>query len=126
MNTKNAKILIVENEKDLSEALMTVLMQQGYMVVVADEGETGLKLALSEKPDLILLDLMMPKMDGLTLLSHLRQDAWGKTARVVIMTAFDDMDKMTQAVEAGVEDYIVKTNVTLAKVVEKVQEKLAQ
>lgn len=124
MDTVLGSVLVVENEKDLSEALVTVLAHEGFTVTVAEDGEEGLKIALRDKPDIILLDIMMPKMDGLTLLQYLRSDAWGKHANVIIMTAFDDVEKMQRATELGTPDYIVKTNVTLAAVVAKVREKL--
>ncbi len=124
MNTSQGKILIVENEPDLSEALMTVLAHEGFEITIEIDGEAGLATALREKPDVILLDIMMPKMDGLTLLQYLRSDDWGKHANVIMMTAFDDLEKMKRASELGVPDYIVKTNVTLAAVVAKVREKL--
>ena len=117
-------VLIVENEKDLSEALMTVLAHEGFIVTVTEDGEEGLATALRNKPDIILLDIMMPKMDGLTVLQYLRSDDWGKHANVIMMTAFDDQEKVDRAAELDTPDYIVKTNVTLAAVVAKVKEKL--
>jgi DNA-binding response OmpR family regulator len=120
----HGKILVVENEPDLSEALMTVLAHEGFEVTVEADGEAGLATALREKPDVILLDIMMPEMDGLTLLQYLRSDEWGKHANVIMMTAFDDTEKIKRAAELGAPDYIIKTNVTLAAVVAKVKEKL--
>ncbi len=120
----HGKILVVENEPDLSEALTAVLAHEGFTVITAPDGEAGLAQALAEKPDVILLDIMMPRMDGLTVLQYLRSDPWGKHANVIIMTAFDDMEKVNKAKEFGVEDYIVKTNVTLSAVVAKVKERL--
>lgn len=118
------KILIIENEPDLSEALTTVLAHEDFEVAVAVDGEEGLKQAIATKPDVILLDIMMPKMDGLTMLQYLRSDPWGEHANVIMMTAFDDVEKMDRAKELGVDDYIVKTSVTLSAVVAKVKEKL--
>lgn len=124
MNTINKKVLIIENEEDLSEALVTVLVHEGFSVSVADDGEKGLAQALEGKPDIIILDLMMPKMDGITLLEKLRQDPWGREASVIVMTAYDDSEKVAKVAEYGVNEYIVKTNITLANVVKKVRERL--
>lgn len=124
MSTIDKKILIIENEEDLSEALKTILMQEGFEVSVSADGEKGLHDALHQKPDLLILDLMLPEMDGVTLLKKLREDSWGSEAQVIVMTAFDDPEKVAKVTRYGVSDYIVKTNITLAKVVEKVREKL--
>ena len=124
MSTPDKKILIVENEEDLSEALSTVLTQEGFEVIVSNDGEKGLRDALHHKPDLIILDLMLPKMDGLTVLKNLREDNWGCDVAVIVMTAFDDPEKVVKVARYGVGDYIVKTNITLANVVAKVRLRL--
>lgn len=124
MSLLDKKILIVENEEDLSEALSAVLTQEGFEVFVAEDGEKGLHDALHHKPDMIILDLMLPKMDGLTVLKNLREDTWGCDVPIIVMTAFDDPEKVVKVARYGVSDYIVKTNITLAKVVEKVRLRL--
>ena len=131
MNTKKEKqkekqkvVLIIEDEVDLREALATALSYEDLTVLTAENGEIGLAMALREKPNAILLDVMMPKMDGLTVLKNLRADEWGKNAKVIIMTALDDLEKIAEVVEAGGNDYIVKTRITLSAIVEKVKEKL--
>lgn len=124
MSLLDKKILIVENEEDLSEALSAVLTQEGFEVIVAEDGESGFHAALEHKPDMIILDLMLPKMDGLTVLKKLREDSWGCDVSVIVMTAFDDPEKVVKVARYGVSDYIVKTNITLAKVVEKVRLRL--
>ncbi len=124
MSTLDKKILIIENEEDLSEALSTVLTQEGFEVTIASDGEKGLHDALHVKPDLIILDLMLPKMDGLTVLKNVREDNWGCDVPIIVMTAFDDPEKVVKVAQYGVGDYIVKTNITLAKVVEKVRLRL--
>ncbi len=125
MNTTPKKVLVVEDEPDLREALKTILTQEGYEVAVAENGEEGLARALETKPNLILLDVVMPKMDGLTVLKTLREDEWGKKAKVIVMTALDDMEKVAEVVEAGGNGYFVKSQTPLNVIVSKVRETLA-
>lgn len=126
MNTKPATVLIVEDEQDLREALKTALSYEDLTVLTAADGEEGLKTALQEKPDLILLDVVMPKMDGLTMLRRVRESEGGKEIKVIVMTVLDDLDKVSEALEAGSDEYLVKTNVTLGAIVEKVKDRLSQ
>jgi DNA-binding response OmpR family regulator len=124
MNTENKAVLIVEDEVDLREAVTTALTQEGFSVLAASDGEAGLAMALKEKPSLILLDITMPKMDGLQVLTALRQDAWGKNVYVIVMTANDDLGKVAEVIEAGGNEYVVKTDISLGGIVEKVKGKL--
>ncbi|OGF49259.1 MAG: hypothetical protein A2044_04925 [Candidatus Firestonebacteria bacterium GWA2_43_8] len=82
-----AKILIAEDETDISFIVETVLIKNGHTVITAFDGETALAKATAEKPDLILLDIMMPKMDGFTVNSKLKENPATKDIKVVIMTA---------------------------------------
>lgn len=125
MSTESVKkVLIIEDEQDLREALKTVISYENFEAHTASDGEEGLRLALEIKPDLILLDLMMPKLDGLGVLRALREDAWGKNVNVIVMTALDDLEKVAEVVEFGGTEYIVKSNISLGAVVAKVKEKL--
>jgi len=100
------RILIVEDDRDLAQ-LMTILMQQhGYETVVANDGVEGLNLALEERPDLILLDRLMPRMDGLGLLYKLHERQIH--IPVVILTAWGSEELAVQALRMGVKDYITK------------------
>ena len=74
------KILIVEDEEIMLKALVEKFSSEGFEVVQAIDGEEGLKKALCEKPDIILLDILLPKMDGMAVLKKLREDTWGKHA----------------------------------------------
>jgi len=117
-------VLVVDDEKDLREALSAALSYEGINVLTAEDGEAGLRVALSEKPALILLDITMPKKDGLEVLKDLRADEWGKEVKVIVMTAHDDMGKIAEVLEAGGDEYVVKTDVSLAEIVAKVKAKL--
>lgn len=123
MNT-DKKVLIVEDEQDLRDAVVTALGYEGIPTLQAVDGEEGLAMALREHPALILLDITMPKMNGLDLLRALRKDDWGKGAQVVVMTASAGLEKVAEVIEAGGNEYIQKTDITLAGIVMKVKEKL--
>ncbi len=124
--TNNKTILVAEDEPDLREALVTALSDEGFRVLAAADGEETLNLAFVEHPDLIILDLHMPKLDGHGVLKGLRQDDWGKTVHVLILTAFSDIESMSNTVmEGGINmEYLVKTDWKLADVVNKVKEKI--
>ncbi len=119
------KILIMEDNTDLRETLKAMFLSDEYDVRTASDGEEGLHVALTEKPDIILLDVLMPKKDGVTVLKELRADAWGKTARVIVLTALDDFEKISEILVAGGDEYIVKTDVAFTTIAQKVKEKLA-
>jgi len=124
MDTQQKTVLVIDDEADLHEAIKTALEYENFNVVTAEDGESGLTMALEKKPDLILLDITMPKMDGVAVLKNLRGDEWGKTAKVIVMTALDDLTKIAEVIEAGGDEYLVKTDVTLESIVTKVKEKL--
>lgn len=115
------RILIVEDEPDLREAMIEVLEEAGFEVFFAPNGQVGLDIALAEHPDLILLDLMMPIMNGQEMLARLRNDPWGKSAHVVVLSAMDDVQNIGQAYEKGLLDYIIKAHTGLAELVNKVR-----
>lgn len=122
--TYMAKILLfIEDDKILLNMYKKLLSNHGYDVHTAMDGEDGLKKALADHPDLILLDIRMPKMDGMIMLKLLRQDAWGKDAKVIILTNLDPIDTILQGV---VRDrpayYLVKANTRSDQVLERVKE----
>jgi CheY-like chemotaxis protein len=120
------KVLVVEDELPLLQMLVDTLTKKGYEVLSAKDGEEGLDVALKKQPDLILLDLLMPKMDGMHLLSHLRLNGgeWGKSARVIILTNLDDKNAIEQATKAGVKHYLLKSEYKLEDIMKKVAEDL--
>lgn len=122
----NKKILIVEDEAQLRNALRDKLAKEGFNVFEAVNGEEGLAGALLEKPDVILLDIVMPIMDGMTMLKKLRADVWGKNAKVIMLTNLSTYDKIGEAVEQGSYDYLVKADWKIDDVVAKVNEKIEE
>lgn len=118
------KILIVEDEADIQKILSDNLSKSGFVVVNATNGEDGLAKAKAEKPDLILLDIIMPVMDGMTMLEKMRAEDWGKEIPVIILTNLSDGTKAIDAKISGVHDYLVKADWDLKEVVGKIKEKL--
>lgn len=124
--TSGQNILIIEDEQSLLKALVKRLSDAGYNVTTAADGQAGLEKALAEKPDLLLIDIVLPKMDGITMLGKIRQDPWGKQAKAIILSNLSDETKVAAALEQGVRDYLIKTNWKLEDVVKKVEEKLGE
>lgn len=119
------RILIVEDDLPLLNALAETFEKEGFQVLKAQDGEGGLKVALKESPDLILLDIIMPKMHGWQMLEKLREDSWGKKVMVIVLSNISDPQKKEQFMETGqVVDYLVKTELRLQDVVHKVKERL--
>jgi two-component system, OmpR family, alkaline phosphatase synthesis response regulator PhoP len=118
------KILIVEDEQALREILEAKFNAAGFEVTTAENGEAGLKLALTEHPHLVLLDVLMPVMDGLTMLEKLRQDEDGKKISVILLTNLSDVDTMAKALENKAYDYFVKTKWDVDELITKVKAKL--
>lgn len=117
-------VLVVDDEKELRELLVQKLTKAGFDVAAAGDGEEGLEVAREKKPDLILLDIVMPKMDGITMLKKLREEEWGKNVEVMLLTVLEDEQHLSQALEAGAREYFVKTDWKLDDVVERVKSKL--
>ena len=100
------RILVVEDSPRLQRSLGTALRKSGYAVDVAGDGEEGLWLAQEHAYDVVVLDLMLPKRDGLSVLAELRRA--GKTVHVLLLTARDTVDDCVQGLQAGADDYLVK------------------
>jgi DNA-binding response OmpR family regulator len=100
------RILIIEDELPMRTALQDVLAGEGYRVLTASDGESGLRRAQVEKPDLILLDVMMPKLDGFTLCAELRR--LSNSVPVLMLTAKGQVEDRVTGLDAGADDYLVK------------------
>ena len=122
-NAKN-KILIVEDDLELLEVLKKKFAMEKFEVLEAINGKTGLGEAFQHHPDLILLDIVMPVMDGMTMLKKLRADSWGKNVFVILLTNLSDESKVAEAMQHSVFDYLVKADWKIDDVVKKVRERL--
>ncbi|MBU1130624.1 response regulator [Patescibacteria group bacterium] len=123
-DTKNHKILLIEDEEALVTMYETKFKNGGYNISVAFDGETGLKMATEDKPDIILLDIIMPKLDGFSVLSKLKEDSKLKDVPVVLLTNLGQDEDIKKGKALGAVGYLVKANMTPAQVVEKVKEYL--
>ena len=128
--TDNKKtILIVEDEPALLKVYADGLAEEGFRIVRARNGQEGMEVALREKPALILLDILMPVMDGLTMMKKLREDhLWGKTVPIILLTNLSASEEEIMKAITKYEPayYLVKSDYTLQGVVEKIQERLAR
>jgi len=125
MAEKKAKILIIEDEKPMLDALVDKFNAEDFEVSGASDGEEGYKKALDEKPDVVLLDIIMPKIDGMTLMKKIRDDKkWGKEVPIIMLTNLSDPDSVSEATKYGVFDFLVKTDWRLDDVVGLVKQKL--
>lgn len=126
MTNENKTILIVEDEQDLREALADKLTREAFTVLTAKNGKVGLDSALLKHPDLILLDIVMPEMDGMTVLKKLREDVWGKTVPVILLTNLSATEEniIEEMVKYAPSHYLVKSDWKISDVVEKIRETL--
>jgi DNA-binding response OmpR family regulator len=119
------KVLIIDDDQALAEALSERLTEAGYSVSSAFDGQKGLDVSLETHPDLIILDVAMPVMNGWDALTALRADGWGKDARVVMLTNSDDMENVSHAIDHGSTEYLIKGSWTLDDIVAKVGQMIA-
>jgi len=123
MEKNNKKILIIEDDLILLGILVKKFKLEGFEILKAKNGQSGLELALKEHPELILLDIILPKMDGVTVLRELRADKWGKSASIIILTNLSEVGS-AEDIKEDVSAYLVKSSWEISEVVRKVKEKL--
>lgn len=126
MNNAKTKVAIIEDDMAIVQMYRTKFETEGYDVATAEDGATGLELIDSFQPDIILLDLMMPNMNGLDMLSRLRSQPNGRTAKVVVLTNMGDTETATKVYKMAADDYIVKAEMTPKQVAERVKALLAK
>jgi len=112
------KVLIVEDDKMISSMYETKLKQEGFLVLTADNGHLGLEIAMKEKPDIILLDIILPQMDGFTVLQELRYNKSMKSTPIIMLTNLGTDEDKEKGEKFGATDYLVKANLTPAQVSE--------
>ena len=121
MDTRKRKILLVEDDTALASVYRSRLELEGFDVCEANNGEDALSLAVSEHPDLVLLDVMMPKISGFDVLDILRNTPETTNIRVIMLTALSQPKDKERAEQLGVDDYLVKSQVVIGDVVERVR-----
>lgn len=115
------KVLVVEDDQFLANAYKLKLSKSGYEASVASDGAEALELMKKDKPDIILLDLIMPNMDGFSCLEAMKADGDLKTIPVVIASNLDQTEDIERAKSMGAVDFIIKSNVSIAEIVDKVK-----
>jgi len=114
------KILIVEDDKFLRELIAQKLLKEGYDIAEAVDGEKGLTSIKEEKPDLILLDLILPGIDGFTILSKVKEDPMFSQIPVVVLSNLGQKDDIERALKMGAVDYLIKAHFTPGEIIEKI------
>lgn len=126
MVSEKQRILIVEDDEPIRQALTIGLSRSDFEVIEARDGEEGLKLALSDHPDLILLDLRMPKKTGQEMLDELRQDEWGSQVPVIVLSNADDNLDIYLATKDGRTSYALKSSMELSEIIKLIKSRLSK
>ncbi|OGY93257.1 MAG: hypothetical protein A2406_01190 [Candidatus Komeilibacteria bacterium RIFOXYC1_FULL_37_11] len=116
------KILIVEDDDFLLQMYSTKLELEGFKVFEAINGLQGLKVAQKEKPDLILLDLNLPELNGFEVLSQLKRDEETSSIRVLILTNYSQKEDIDRCLELGADDYLIKAHFVPSEVIAKIKD----
>lgn len=119
------KIAIIEDDLAIAQMYRLKFEAEGYKVEIAANGKLGLELCEEMQPDMILLDLMMPEMNGDEMLEKMRKADWGKKPQVIILTNVSEQEAPDRLKDLGVVDYVVKAEMTPSQVAAMVKEKLS-
>jgi len=118
---KRQSVLIVEDDSAIRELYQTALTEAGLEVQVAQTGAAGVETALSFHPNVILMDIMLPDMNGHKAVEKIRLDNWGRTAKIIFLTNRSDAEDVVQAVALGSDEYIIKAHTTPKELVNQVR-----
>jgi two-component system, sensor histidine kinase and response regulator len=120
------KILIVEDDSITRKSLQVALLNAGFEADEAPNGVIGLEKALATHPDIVLADIIMPELDGFGMIKKLREDSWGKSARVIILTSNESADAVNKALELGVYTYFSKDMMDASEIAEQIAQTTTQ
>jgi len=115
------KVIIVEDDEFLSDIYKTKFELEGFKVTAINDGEKGLKAIQTKNPDIVLLDVLLPKLDGFTILQMLKKDVATKDIPVVLLTSRGQKEDVQKGLEMGAADYLIKAHFKPAETVEKVK-----
>jgi DNA-binding response OmpR family regulator len=117
-------VLIIEDEKSLRGAMVDILTAKNFTILEAKNGREGVEMAIIKKPDLIVLDLIMPEMDGMSALKKIREGAWGKKVPIIILTNLSATNEQSvaDAVAHKLTHYLIKSDWKLHDIVKKIEE----
>ncbi|MFA6255496.1 MAG: response regulator [Patescibacteria group bacterium] len=118
---KKKLILLVEDDEFLAELYATKLNLEGYEVALATDGEKGLKMVKEKMPDLILLDIILPKMDGFEILKNIKADKALRNLPVILLTNLSQKDEIKKGLDLGANDYLIKAHFMPSEVVKKIK-----
>ncbi|MBL7155035.1 MAG: response regulator [Candidatus Portnoybacteria bacterium] len=124
MEKNKKKILIIEDEKFLLEMYQSRFEKEGYRVFTAINGQPGLELAQKEKPDLIILDILMPEMDGYEVIKKLKENSQTEKIPILVLSNLGQPEEINQGLKLGADDYIIKTDLTPSELINKVERML--
>ena len=120
------KILFIEDEPNLQNTMEKILIQEGFEILGALDGEKGLELIKKEKPDLVLLDLILPKKDGFEVLKEMKENEELKDIPVIVLTNLEGMGDVEKALNLGATTYLIKANYELDDVVKRIKQILGE
>ena len=121
---KPKKILVAEDDELYGKVYLSKLAKEGYQVFLVLNGKEAIEVAKRERPDLILMDIIMPVMDGFTALKEIKSDPATQNLRVLIMSNLSQDADISKAKEMGAEDYFVKSNISISEFIEKINSML--
>ena len=119
-------ILFIEDESALQKTFGEIIAQEGYQMISALDGETGLRVAKEKKPDLILLDLILPKIHGFDVLKKLKEENETRDIPVIVLTNLEGLEDVEKALKLGATTYLVKPNYSLEEILEKIKKALGK
>jgi DNA-binding response OmpR family regulator len=119
--TEHKKILIIDDDEDFLSILDMKFKKEGFLVVIAKDGEEGIRIAKSENPNIILLDMALPKKGGIEVLEDLKSDEVSKNIPVIILSNFSEDENIKKATSLGATDYFIKADSSILEIFEKVQ-----
>ena len=122
MNKINKKILIIDDDEGFRMILEEKFLKEKFTVFTAGNGDDGLSLADKEKPDLILVDVMMPKMNGIDMAKIIR--GYGNNVIIMFLTNLSDMNHISSAMQSSPSDYIVKADTKISEIIDRVKKRL--
>ena len=117
-------ILVVEDDKFLRELIVQKLIREGYEVKEATDGEQGIKKIKEEKPDLVLLDLILPGIDGFEVLSKMKEDSGVSSIPVIVLSNLGQKEDVEKGLSLGAVDYLIKAHFTPGEIIEKIKKNL--